>query len=110
MSCRPPMVLRLRKASRVRKAAWCAYTLRMNEVIRGAIFTRQHFQGCQISYLHVEVAGDLVDGGERLQARRVHRGVARPEGEVLVDLLRGKEGIRWSSWFKLEAVHEWNDV
>ena len=39
--------------------------------------------------LHVEVAGDLVDGGERLQPRRVHRRVARAEGEVLVDLLRG---------------------
>ena len=42
--------------------------------------------------LDVDEPGDLLDGGKDLEAGRVHGGVARPKGEVLVDLLEAVEG------------------
>ena len=41
--------------------------------------------------LDVDEAGHLGEGAEHLQLAGVHRGVARPEGEVLVDLLEPVE-------------------
>ena len=41
--------------------------------------------------LDVDEASDLSEGAEHLQLTGVHRGVARPEGEVLVDLLEPVE-------------------
>ena len=43
--------------------------------------------------LDVDEAGDLSEGAEHLQLAGVHRGVARPEGEVPVDLLEPVEAV-----------------
>jgi hypothetical protein len=42
--------------------------------------------------LDVDEAGDLAECGKDLQAGRIHGGVPRPKGEVLVDLLEAVEG------------------